>query len=96
MSALPEREYLAEEICDLYTRLTGGDYSEDLRRARELAEEEGPQDHWLLTNHLDYVSRLFLCAAVAYSLRCMKRDPYKCAVFVRSVAESLTAGRPSV
>ena len=67
-----------------------------LRRARELAEEEGPQDHWLLTNHLDYESRLFLCAAVAYSLRCMKRDPYKCAVFVRSVAESLTAGRPSV
>lgn len=43
MSALPEREYLAEEICDLYTRLTGGDYSEDLRRARELAEEEGPR-----------------------------------------------------
>ena len=73
MSALPEREYLAEEICDLYTRLTGGDYSEDLRRARELAEEEGPQDHWLLTNHLDYESRLFLYAAVAYSLRCMKR-----------------------
>lgn len=96
MSALPEREYLAEEICDLYTRLTGGDYSEDLRRARELAEDEGPQDHWLLTNHLDYESRLFLYAAVAYSLRCMKRDPYKCAVFARSAAESLTAARSAV
>ena len=50
----------------------------------------------MLTNHLDYESRLFLYAAVAYSLRCMKRDPYKCAVFVRSAAESLTAGRPAV
>lgn len=70
MSALPEREYLAEEICDLYTRLTGGDYSEDLRRARELAEEEGPQDHWLLTNHLDYESRL----------SSMRRWPIPCAV----------------
>lgn len=95
MSAVLEREYLAEEICDLYTRLTGGTQDADLRLACKLAEEEGPQDHWLLTNHLDYESRLFLFAAVAYAMRCMKRDPYKWAVFVRSAAESLTAGRPA-
>lgn len=96
MSALLEREDLAEEIRGLYSRLTGSARDEDLRLVRKLAEEESPQDHWLMTNHLDYESRFFLYAAVAYAMRCMKRDPYKCAVFVRSAAESLAVGRPAL
>ena len=40
MSALSEREYLAEEICELYSKLAGDAYAEDLARARELAQAE--------------------------------------------------------
>lgn len=93
MSALAEREYLSEEICDLYSRLTGEPNDQDLRLARELAAEEAPQDHWLLTRNLDYDSRLFLYLAVAYSLRCMKHDAYKCVVFMRGAAEALSDRR---
>ena len=60
MSALSEREYLAEEICELFTKLTGDEYAEDLARARKLAEGGNPHDHWLHTTRLDYESRLFM------------------------------------
>ncbi len=90
MSALSEREYLAEEICELYSKLAGDASAEDLARAKELAQAEAPHDHWLQTNKLDYESRLFLYLSAAYAMRCMKSEPYKCAVFMRNAAEALT------
>ena len=90
MSALSEREYLAEEICELYSKLAGDASAEDLARAKELAQAEAPHDHWLQTNKLDYESRLFLYLSAAYAMRCMKSEPYKCAVFMRYAAEALT------
>ena len=32
MSALSERDYLADEICELFTKLTGDAYAEDMTR----------------------------------------------------------------
>lgn len=92
MSAIVEHENLAEEICALYSRLTGGQHEEDLSVMRRLAQEEEPHDHWLETNKLDYASRLFLCAATAFSMRCLKGDTYKCSVLTRSMAETLSRG----
>lgn len=88
MSAMVEQEHLAEEICALYSRLTGGKYEEDMPLLRRMAEEEEPHDHWLRTNKLDYASRVFLCAATAFFMHYMKGDGYKCAVLTRSVAET--------
>ncbi|SDF36669.1 hypothetical protein [Desulfovibrio legallii] len=90
MSALSDREFLAEEMCALYSRLTGEEAAPaDLELARRLAQEEEPHDHWLETGKLDYESRLFLYMAAAYAMRCMKRDTYRCAVFMRSAATAL-------
>lgn len=91
MSALSEREYLAEEICELYSKLAGDAYAEDLNRARDLAQSDAPHDHWLQTNRLDYESRLFLYLSAAFAMRCMKNEPYKCAVFMRNAAEALNS-----
>ncbi len=91
MSALSEREYLAEEICELYSKLAGDAYAEDLNRARDLAQSDAPHDHWLQTNRLDYESRLLLYLSAAFAMRCMKNEPYKCAVFMRNAAEALNS-----
>ena len=72
MSALSERDYLADEICELFTKLTGDAYAEDMARARKLAEGGNPHDHWLHTTRLDYESRLFMYMAAAFAMRCMK------------------------
>lgn len=90
MSALSERDYLADEICELFIKLTGDAYAEDMARARKLAEGGNPHDHWLHTTRLDYESRLFMYMAAAFAMRCMKGEPYKCAVFMRSAAEALS------
>ena len=89
MSALSERDYLADEICELFTKLTGDANAEDMARARKLAEGGNPHDHWLHTTRLDYESRLFMYMAAAFAMRCMKGEPDKCAVFMRSAAEAL-------
>lgn len=89
MSALSEHAYLAEEICELYSRLTGEAYVDDTAKFRKLADGGNPHDHWLHTTRLDYESRLFLYMAAAFAMRCMGGEPYKCAVFMRSAAEAL-------
>ena len=68
MSALSERDYLADEICELFTKLTGDAYAEDMARARKLAEGGNPHDHWLHTTRLDYESRLFMYMAAAFAI----------------------------
>ena len=90
MSALSDREFLAEEMCALYSRLTGEESAQaDLDLARRFAGDQEPHDHWLETGKLDYESRLFLYMAAAYAMRCMKQDTYKCAFFMRSAATAL-------
>ena len=74
MSALSERDYLAEEICELFTKLTGDAYAEDMARARKLAEGGNPHDHWLHTTRLDYESRLFMYMAAAFAMRSALRS----------------------
>lgn len=84
---------LSEDIRSLYARLTGDDFGDDLQLAHQMAQEEAPHDHWLQSNKLGYEARLFLSAATAFSMRCLKNDPYKCAVLTRSMAESLAQSK---
>lgn len=88
-----ERTPLSEEICALFTRLTQGNAEADLQWAREMAQEMESHDHWLQTRKLDQDARLFLYAATAFSMRCLKDSPYKCAVLTRNLAEAFAQQR---
>ena len=92
MSALSERDYLADEICELFTKLTGDAYAEDMARARKLAEGGNPHDHWLHTTRLDYESRLFMYMAAAFAISGITPPSfvYRGSVFMRSAAEALS------
>ncbi|WP_297671905.1 hypothetical protein [uncultured Desulfovibrio sp.] len=95
MAIAYDRQDLAEELLDVFSSLPRGLNDDDIRFVRRLAAEESAADHWLQTAHLDKETRLSLMAAVAYVLRCLKNDPYKCAVFTRAAAEAVLAEKKS-
>lgn len=84
-------EELSTTISSMFATLTGETDQSALNKITQMASEEAPHDHWLQTNKLSYEGRLFLCAAVAYAMRSMKNDPYKCAAFTRNIAEAMRA-----
>lgn len=93
MSNANQTQPLAEQIQAIFQQLTqgAGKGANDAQWqiATELAHEQAPHDHWLQTGSLDYETRLFLSAAAALSMHCLKGSPYKCAVLTRGLAESL-------
>lgn len=92
-NATPQRTPLTEEIRDLFNRLTDGQAEADLQWAHEKAWGLEPHDHWLETHGLDPDARLFLFAATAYAMRCLKGKPYRCAVLTRNMAEDYARNR---
>ena len=95
MAIVCERQGLAEELLDVLSGISHGLSEEDIRIVHRLAAEESSADHWLQTVNMDAEARLGLMAAVAYALRCLKNDPYKCSVFVRAAAEAFLAEKKS-
>ena len=91
MAIACERQDLAEELLDVFSSLPNGLPDEDIRVVRRLAAEESSADVWLQISKLGKESRICLMAAVAYTLHCLKNDPYKCSVFSRAAAEALLA-----
>ena len=89
MSNANQTQPLAEQIQAIFQQLTKGTSDAQWTHATELAQEQAPHDHWLQTGALDYETRLFLSAAAALSMHCLKGSPYKCAVLTRGLAESL-------
>lgn len=83
------QQNLSEDIHSIFTSLTRGGDESLWRSAEQIAGEQEPRDHWLQTDKLPYEARLFLSAATAFSLRCLKDNPYKCAVLTRDMAETL-------
>lgn len=88
MTPANELMNLAEEFLDIVSSLPNGLTDDDIRAVRRLAAEDSSADVWLQTSTLSMESRICLMASVAYTLHCLRNDPYKCAVFSRAAAEA--------
>ena len=95
MANAQEQKNFVESLLDVFTRLTNGLTDEDIRVVRHLAADEGPAEVWLQTSTLSHETRICLMASVAYALRSLKNDPYKCAVFSRDGAKALLSEKES-
>lgn len=81
MSIANERQDLAEELLNIFSNLPNGLTEDDIHVVRRMAADEGPAEVWLQTSTLNMETRICLIAAVAYALRSLENEPYKCSIF---------------